>query len=563
MPAKKLGLSFNSLPFRFWRNISISKKLYFVFGATALLIVIELLTLRFSMENLSALRAFVGGEASWSKAQKNAVYRFQRYAMTKNESDYLAFHEALKIPDGDRKARVELLKDHPDMNIVREGFIEGHVHPDDIESVVNLLRKFSHISFVYEAVKAWSEGDQLLLSLRDVALNYHRMVISGEKNVALLQEHLDRIILINDELTKVEEIFSRVLGEGSRWLESVVFMILFILVMTVESVGLTLTFFTSRSISKGLLGLNKLSEEFGHGDFSRRLEVKSGDEIGTLTNSLNKMGDMLEKSYHELQLSHKDLEQRIEERTVELADIAAQNKKLYNEAKSAVRMRDDFLSIASHELRTPLTALNLQLYLLEKASKEGDKEVDVEQITKISKRAIFLVKKLTTLQGVLMDLAQLRLGKLELKKERGEFMSIVQDSLAQVSSDVSRATSEFTLAPCEEIYGNIDITRVSQVVTNLLTNALKYGEGKPILITVCSDDEYVTIAVTDHGPGIPFDKQDQVFDRFERVTEDPAVSGLGLGLYISKQIVEAHSGEISVESTPGEGATFKAKFLLH
>jgi signal transduction histidine kinase len=550
--------------FSFWKNISISKKLYFVFGAMALLIIVELLTLRFAMGNLSAVRAFVGGEASWSKAQKNAVYRFQRYAMTKDENDYLAFHESLKIPDGDRKARVELLKANPDDKLVRAGFIEGHVHPDDIESVVNLLKRFYSISYISEAVNAWTEGDKLLLELRDVALKYHQMVSAGEKNTKLLQEQLDRVILINDKLTGVEEVFSRVLGEGSRWLESVVFMILFFLVITVESIGLTLTFVTSRSISRGLGGMNKLSEEYGRGDFSRRLEVTSGDEIGQLTASINRMGDMLQKSYNDLQLSHKNLENKIQERTLELEKIAHQNNELYKEAKNAVRMRDDFLSIASHELRTPLTALNLQLYLLEKASKpQYGREPDFDQVTKISKRASFLVKKLSTLQEVLMDLAQLRLGKLELKKEHADFAAIVTDSLSQVNSESIRGEAEFILEPTGPIFGNIDPTRVSQVVTNLLTNALKYGDGKPVRISISEEDHYAKISVTDEGPGIPLEKQEQVFDRFERVSEDPAVSGLGLGLYISKQIVEAHEGHIWVESSLGHGTTFQATFSLN
>lgn len=545
------------------KDISITKKLYLVFGTMALLIIIELITLRFAMDNLSALRAFVGGEASWSKAQKNAVYRFQRYAMGHDEKDYAAFSNSLIIPDGDRSAREELNLAHPDMERVRKGFIQGHVHPDDIEPVVNLLRRFYKVSYIREAVKAWSDGDRLLLELRDVVQSFHKLVNQKNADNKIMQAQLDRVIAINDELTKVEETFSQVLGEGSRWLERIVFMSLFSLVITVESLGLTLTFYTSRSISRGLKGLNKLTEEFGHGNFNRRLEVSSKDEIGQLTTSINTMGDLLEKSYTDLHLSHKDLDKKIQERTLELAEIANQNNELYKEAKSAIKMRDDFLSIASHELRTPLTALNLQLYLLEKVSKEMDgKVVDPEQISKIAQRSSFLVKKLASLQEVLMDLAQLRLGKLELKKSNTDFSAIVADCLLQVNIESVRKGSEFIYEPSAPIIGNIDATRVSQVVTNLLTNAIKYGDAKPIKVIVTKENQFAKIMVIDLGPGIPIDKQSQIFDRFERVNKDPAVSGLGLGLYISKQIVEAHNGDITVESSVGVGTKFTATFLL-
>lgn len=553
----------NTFPIlKIWKNISISKKLYFVVGAMALLIVIELLTLRFAMSSLSALRAFVGGEASWSKAQKNAVYRFQRYVMTKDEWDYVAFNEALKIPDGDRRARIELLKLSPDMKIVNAGFIQGHVHPDDIRPVVNLLRRFYQVSYLQEAVNAWTEGDQLLLELREVVWNYHKAVQEGVTNTPEMVARLDRVIEINNELTRVEEIFSRVLGEGSRWLESIVFATLFILVITIASIGLTLTFFTSRSISRGLLGLNKLTEEFSHGDFHRRLNINSGDEIGQLTQSINTMGDMLQKSYHDLQLSHKELELKVDQRTAELAEIANQNSVLYIEAKNAVQMRDDFLSIASHELRTPLTALSLQLYLLGRVTDINENEIDVDQIKKITIRASVLTKKLGALQGVLMDLAQLRLGNLEIKREICDIIPIVTDCISQLNLVVTHGEAEIFLESVDSVIGNVDCTRVGQVVTNLLSNAIKYGEGKPVNIKVFQKNKFAIVEVIDQGQGIPFNKQEQIFDRFERVNEDPAVSGLGLGLYISKQIVEAHKGNITVESEAGNGTKFIATFFL-
>ena len=146
-------------------------------------------------------------------------------------------------------------------------------------------------------------------------------------------------------------------------LQHMVLSILTLAVLTVESVGLTLAFATSRAISRGLNDLNEAAGRIGRGEFSRTVNVQSKDEIGRLGEVVNTMGAMLQKSYGELEL-------RVKERTAELAQLASENKKLYEEAKAAVLLRDEFLSIASHELKTPLTSLSLQLQRLARVSEK-------------------------------------------------------------------------------------------------------------------------------------------------------------------------------------------------
>lgn len=547
---------------KIWRNVSVSAKLYVVVGTMATLVIVELFTLHFAMGNLSAVRAFVGGEASWSKAQKNAVYRLQRYALTKNEEDYKAFHESLVIPAGDRLARMELEKPNPDMEIVKAGFVQGRIHVDDVEPMVLLLKRFHNVSYIATALNAWREGDRLIMELKAHAEKYYSLVVAGEKDTVEMQKILDEIVRINRDLTQVEETFSAVLGEGSRWMERIILIILIVVVLTVESIGLTLTFLTSKALTKGLADLNSLSHDFGRGHFEKRLEVDSQDEIGNLTKSINHMGDMLKKSYSDLRTSHRDLELKVQQRTAELAEIASRNSELYNEAKTAIKMRDDFLSIASHELRTPLTALNLQLYQLDKLTSSATL-VDIEDIKKISHRAFVQVKKLSDLQSVLMDLAQIRLGKLEIKKERCDVTALASECISQLAFEVSKTKSEIVMEGEHPVIGDYDPIRVTQVITNLLTNALKYGEGRPVKLSVYAEDGQAVIIVRDNGQGIPEDKQKQIFERFERVYDDPAVSGLGLGLYIAKQIVDAHHGTIIVESDSKNGTEFIVKLPQH
>src|SRR5450631_2884832 len=122
--------------FRWFRDISIAKKLYFTVGLMALLIAVELGVLIFSINTLSSVRAYVGGEGLWSKAQKDALYELLTYARTHNEADYLKFLEFMKVNAGDRKTRLELTKENPDMEIARQCFSEGRNHPDDIDGMI-------------------------------------------------------------------------------------------------------------------------------------------------------------------------------------------------------------------------------------------------------------------------------------------------------------------------------------------------------------------------------------------------------------------------------------------
>ena len=132
--------------FRWFRNVSIATKLYFTVGIMALLIGVELFALYFSLNTLSSLRAYVAGEGLWSKAQKDAVFHLYKYGVSRNPEDYILFNAFMKVPIGDGKTRRELLKPIPDMQIARQGFLEGRNHPDDIDGMIHLFRNFSHIS---------------------------------------------------------------------------------------------------------------------------------------------------------------------------------------------------------------------------------------------------------------------------------------------------------------------------------------------------------------------------------------------------------------------------------
>jgi PAS domain S-box-containing protein len=226
----------------------------------------------------------------------------------------------------------------------------------------------------------------------------------------------------------------------------------------------------------------------------------------------------------------------------------------WRNAKSEVRERDEFLSIASHELRTPVAALQLQLQLLQRAAtRSGDDlsgalESKLDALERQTRRIAVLV-------GELLDVSRMRLGHLELVCEETDLSEVARDAATHVREDIEKSGSRLLL-DLAATPGRFDRSRLEQVITNLLANAAKFGEGKPITLHVAPDGERARLRITDRGMGIPAKDQARVFERFERAVGAKHYGGLGLGLYIVRQIVEAHGGEIHVESAPGTGTSF-------
>jgi len=281
------------------KDISLTKKLYFVVGIMALLIMVELVMLSFMIHTLSSARALVGAEGLWSKAQKDAVYNLTKYGYTRDEGDYHRYLNFLGVPMGDRRARLELLSPHPVTAKIREGFIAGRVHPDDIDGCINLLTRFHNISYIRNAIIIWTDGDNLLNKLQDMGARLHAEVTPGQASPEEIRKTQLEIYQINEQLTLLEDKFSFTLGEGSRWIEGLILTILFSIALTVESIGLFMTFSVSRSIAKGIGEVIRIAGNIARADFSDRAKVFSKDEIGTLAGSFNKMTDDLEKKIKE------------------------------------------------------------------------------------------------------------------------------------------------------------------------------------------------------------------------------------------------------------------------
>ncbi len=234
-------------------------------------------------------------------------------------------------------------------------------------------------------------------------------------------------------------------------------------------------------------------------------------------------------------------------------------------AEEAVRLRDEFLLIAAHELRTPLTSLRLDLYGIEQEvsrPQSTDSSKAPAKIAKKVERAVRNSERLAALIDSLLNVSRLAHGKLVLKPVRLDLVQVVAHSVEGIRSQAAKAGCEIVSSSAEQLLGVWDPLRMEQVFMNLLSNALKYGAGSPVEIRVFAEGEDAAVEISDRGPGIPETDLDRIFDRFERGSAAGSQGGLGLGLFISREIIRAHAGSIRASNRAGGGATFMVRLPM-
>ena len=225
-------------------------------------------------------------------------------------------------------------------------------------------------------------------------------------------------------------------------------------------------------------------------------------------------------------------------------------RKRQEEAEAAVRMRDEFLAIASHELRTPLSTLVLRLGLLDRHAEAGD----LDQVKSSVSRAKDQTERMRRLVDRLLDVSQLASGRLQLELEHGDLGEVVKEAVERFSEDASNAEVRTSFERARRNHARVDRFRLDEAIGNVISNAIKYGAGKPVDVELKAKDGKATLVVQDRGIGIPVEDLSRIFGRFERTTISHNYGGLGLGLYIAKQVIEQHDGSIRAESRSGGGA---------
>jgi signal transduction histidine kinase len=224
--------------------------------------------------------------------------------------------------------------------------------------------------------------------------------------------------------------------------------------------------------------------------------------------------------------------------------------------REALRARDEFLAIASHELKTPLTSLSLQVASARQLLEERDAPVPVERVEAKLVRASFLIIRLTAMINNFLSVTRINSGRMVLSPETFELHDVVDTVLAGAHEQLARSGSTLDVRSGPSVVGTWDHLALESAMFNLVSNAIKYGQGNPITLDVGVQAGHARLVVTDHGIGMSTEVQERIFRRFERAVPKEHFGGLGLGLWVAREIIEAHGGSIGVESERGIGSTF-------
>jgi len=225
------------------------------------------------------------------------------------------------------------------------------------------------------------------------------------------------------------------------------------------------------------------------------------------------------------------------------------------ELQRSLRMRDEFMSMVAHELRTPLNTLFLETQMRTVNLERGNLAAfDADKLPKMVARDARQIRSMVRLIDDMLDVSRINSGKLSIRREAVNLTELVQ----RVAEDLSPCASGSTLQVQAggAIEGYWDAFRVEQIVVNLISNALRYGAGQPVEVSLSQTQNSAVIEVRDHGIGISSRDQERIFQAFERVVQNDRTGGLGLGLFITKQLVDAHGGAITLQSQPGSGSLF-------
>jgi two-component system, sensor histidine kinase len=510
-----------------WRNLSVKKKLYCVVGLMGTLIACELFTLLFAMSTLSAVRAYVEGEGLWSKAQKDAAQGLITYAFTKDRRYYQRYENHLRIPLGDRIARLELEKPEMNEEIVMQGFVQGQNHPDDVPGMIKLMRRFYWIPHLAKANAIWKDGDELIGRFMEEGRDLDK-VIQANQNFDIGPQ-VDRITAINDQLTVLEDNFSSTLGEASRWLEGILMFSLVMLVLTVEGTGLLLTYSFGQNLSKQLKDLKDFARKVGRFRHAEPPEINSQDEIGQLADALVKMS------------------QDLKDRTAESI-----------QAEEASRIKSLFLANMSHEIRTPLSVI------LGFSELMRDKDATQEERNRYAGIVKRTGENLTRIVNDILDISKVEAGRLHVEPSTFSLNQLIRDLEIYIRLRFGEKNVTFSTAGKGALPETIisDPSRLRQILLNVVGNAMKFTEEGQVNLTYSIEGRHIVFNVKDTGVGITSEQKRRLFRSFSQ--GDSSIrrkyGGTGLGLILSRKLARLLGGDVDlIETKPGEGTHFRIK----
>ncbi|RZL02228.1 MAG: PAS domain-containing sensor histidine kinase [Rubrivivax sp.] len=587
---------------------------YVAFVALSLVVISLLATLAVTSVNvLGALRAYVGGESLWSKARGDAVQHLRDFAVSRHPADYAAFEHALALPLGDQRAREEMLRSDPDLALVRRCLIEGGNHPDDVEGMITLFRRFGDQSALRDALSAWTHGDALLAKLRAEGQRLRQHVHAPADGVMVLAS-LEEVRELDDELVQTEKRFSASLSQVSRLTEKVLIgSTLFSAVMLALLSGLLvrhamrrqashrhalasanepwmlaaavaeLGLFemdvgaevitldaraaalygvgsTAMAMSRGTLRELILAEDQASVQAAYAVTLQSGQTFGAAYRIRRTDGLVryVESTGHLIQ-GRRPGERRLVGVVRDITDerASAERAMQRDAAEKVAQSQRDFLSRLSHELRTPLNAILgfAQLLLLDRTHALNPTQAQrVNMMLEAGQQLLSMVEDV-------LDLTKVEAGEITMALQPVEVAPLWRSATAMIEGVREHHGVTFIdRLPPQALWVRADAQRLSQVFINLLTNACKYNRpGGHVVVEgwVDADQSSVVIELSDDGIGMSPEDVAQLFQPFKRLAPQAEnIEGTGLGLYIVKQLVERMNGRIEVHSQLDQGSRF-------
>ncbi len=495
-----------------FRNISISRKLYFTIGIMAFLIVCELFMLWFSLHLLSGVRGAIQVEGIWSKAQKNAVNTLQQYAYSSDTANYAYFYEYLKVHEYDKIALTELTKPEPSRQIMMDNIVKAGVHPDDASPLVDVFYYLNSLPSIKKALTIFWTSDERIMVLKSIGDEMHAKIVQNSQLTREeIESYFERINILNAKFKSSEGSFIATISKAGRKIDSMVFRILIAIALIVQFTSLIMAISINRGISKGINEVIRVSKQVGHGDYKERAKVYSKDEIGVLAESFNEMID-------EVEITNQELNQ--------------------------------FVYIASHDLQEPLNTIGSFIKLL------IDPETNWSQEQKIKVKH-FISDSTIRLQSLIKDLMNFSRISNHTSFENVDMQNVVQTVVNELQEEINLSKADITFDKLPEIKGNkVELINLFQ---NLVSNAIKFQiKGKRPIVKILYHDlpSFHYFIVEDNGIGIHPDRQERIFEVFQRLNKSKDYPGTGIGLAICKKIVRLHKGQIKVESKLNHGSEF-------
>jgi len=529
------------------QNLSITKKTIIIALAFIIFLAVAMIVNLLTVELVTTVRAYVAGEGIYSKAQKDAIYSLIKYSKARDETDYKRFLNLMETPMAGRRARIELEKSVPDLQLAHQSFIELGSDPDDIKNIIRLFTMFRSVGPVHRTITEWEIADNNNVELIKLAEKLHKVILNGGNNRKQQDAILAEIDRTNQNVDSAVNAFSNNINDLAQLALNFSHYFVILTFILFFGTGIPIFILISNDTRKKILLLHNGVEKIARSNNADKIGIDSTDELGRLARSFEKMSTNLLAAKSELQ-----------EKNLELTTAQEDIIKSRDKALEGSRLKSEFLSNMSHEIRTPMNGvLGMTSILL--ATELTDEQLEFVKIIRNSGNALI------TIINDILDYSKIEAGKLDFEIIDFNLIVTMDEVTDLMAIKAAEKSLQYTAMVSKEVPPFLcgDPGRLRQILINIVGNAIKFTQEGEVSLRTSLDHEEATRAlirfsISDTGIGIPTDKIDRLFESFSQADGSTTrkFGGTGLGLAISKQLAEQMGGEIGVKSEQGKGSEF-------